>query len=124
MSFRYVVITPEKVETKVLDIDAQMSQTEFGSTLLTTYQQEVGGYVEVLYGSQPNPPPFDAYVNEEGLLRGLPQNKLAFAVLNVIGVEVDAFPLGPVVVTGPNDESLQDSDIQTIALVAEKLAFE
>ena len=120
MSFHYVVIRPESVDHMTLDIDDQVSETELGRTLLTAFQEAVGGYVEFIAGDQP----FDVYINEEGLLKGLPQNKLAFAVLNALGVEIGFCPVGPVVLTRPDDESLRSSDIEMITLLANNLAFD
>lgn len=78
------------------------------SGMLKDLQAHVGGYIQLLPHSHGLDAPYMAYVNEEGLLRGLPPNELARHVTERLGfheMEPDML-VGNVVILAQDEKSL------------------
>ena len=71
----------------------------------TTYQKVVGGYIEGIITGD-----FTMYVNEEGVLDGLPLNRVATAFIeDATGRGLDIY--GPVIILGPPDSEGNDTSV-------------
>jgi hypothetical protein len=68
---------------------------------LSILQAEVGGYVEAIT----MPSGRIMWVNEEGLMKGLPLNRLATTLLHRLGAVTSVRILGNAVITGPADSN-------------------
>jgi hypothetical protein len=99
---------------EILDV----RQDEIGASHLADYQRLVDGLIEHVSLDQP---PSSMYFNEEGKLRGLPQNRRATLLLWMHNpmfryadvVAGDALVVGPVDSTG-HDTNASDELLQTI----------
>lgn len=84
---------------------------------LETLQGIVGGYIEAV---GPADGRWTAYVDEEGLLKGLPLNRRATVMARQLGAG-DVLLVGPAVFLGPADDEGYDTDVtaEVLALVGE-----
>ncbi|HEY7007310.1 MAG TPA: DUF3846 domain-containing protein [Jatrophihabitantaceae bacterium] len=83
-----------------IDVDGTASLHQIGDGNLRAWQDLVGGYIEGIYG-----PAWCGYVNESGLLDGLPVNPFASVLVRDAGGIGYGVLVGPVVFFGrPNDD--------------------
>ena len=81
---------------------------------LETLQAMVGGYIE---GVTPPHGRWTAYVDEEGLLKGLPLNRRATVMARQLGAG-DVILVGPAVFLGPADDEGYDTDVTAEVLAS------
>jgi hypothetical protein len=91
-----------------VDIDGTLSLHPVADDDLSHLQKLVGGYIEYIFG-----PGWCGYVNETGLLDGLPLNTVATMLARDGGY--DAL-VGPVVFFGPADPNGTSTDVPLFLL--------
>lgn len=108
MKIQAAVISPVGVKFVSLRLDE--------SAMLKDLQAHVGGYIQLLPHPGGSEAPYMAYVNEEGLLRGLPANELARHVTMRLGfqeMEPDTL-VGNVVILAQDEKSLSRQQCEEI----------
>lgn len=92
-----------EIEAVVVQPDGEVSKALVNG--LQSYQQVVGGYIEGVFG-----PDFVMYVNEEGLLKGLPYNESA-SLFASRAFNHPVHLVGPVVIVGVGDSEGNDTSV-------------
>lgn len=85
--------------------DGTVNHTEIESDL-RAFQGVVGGYIEGVYGRVGT-----IYVNEEGLVHGLPFNAHATIFAQRV-LSVPVHLVGPALIVGPADTEGNDTDVR------------
>lgn len=89
----------------IVDPDGVARKTKIENSL-GSFQSVVGGYIEGVFGTVAT-----IYVNEEGLLRGLPHNPLATSLANdILGAGVSLH--GTALIVGPGDGEGNDTSVR------------
>lgn len=76
---------------------------------LKAFQKHVGGYIEMVPHPLGPDAPFDAYVNEEGLVDSLPSNPLSVGVLKHLGYKCRNL-YGNIVLMGDGEKPLTKAE--------------
>lgn len=93
------------IRAVIVDPDGTVRNTEIENSL-GGFQAVVGGYIEGVFGNVAT-----VYVNEEGLLMGLPPNPLAtLFAQRILGAGVVLH--GTALILGPGDGEGNDTDVR------------
>ena len=93
------------IRAVIVDPDGTHRETEIESSL-GAFQAVVGGYIEGVIGREAS-----IYVNEEGLLIGLPTNPLATLFAQQM-VRAGVVLVGTALIVGPPDDEGNDTDVR------------
>ena len=98
-----------EITAVVVQPNGDVSKVTLDGSLLS-FQEIVGGYIEGVFN-----PDYVAYVNEEGLIRGLPYNEAATDFISR-GFIYRLHLVGPVVIVGAGDSEGNDTSVHQSTL--------
>lgn len=98
-----------QIEAVVVQPDGEVSTVTLDGSL-QAFQQIVGGYIEGVFG-----PDFTMYVNEEGLIHGLPHNVLASLFVSHF-LNYPTHLVGPAIILGAGDSEGNDTSVHQSVL--------
>jgi len=93
------------IRAVIVDPDGTVQATQIENNL-KSFQDIVGGYIEGVLGSEAT-----MYVNEEGLLRGLPPNPVATQFAQFI-LGRNVLLVGTALILGPPDDEGSDTPVR------------
>lgn len=93
------------IKAVIVDPDGTYRSTEIEYDF-RSFQAVVGGYIEGVFGSEAT-----IYVNEEGLLTGLPPNPFATLFAQRV-LNAQVLLVGTALILGPADEEGNDTDVR------------